>query len=129
MDRLYGDVLDLEGALGTTFAWVLHVGDFGVWPNSDRIDKASWKHDGAGDFSRWLVEKRPTPRRTLFIKGNQEDFAWLDSQPSPEILPGLLYLRNGHILKLQDGEDSIQVDVSMNGHNVAARHSLCEYAS
>lgn len=32
---------------------------------------------------------------TLFIKGNHEDFVWLDDQPNPEVLPGLFYLRNG----------------------------------
>jgi predicted phosphohydrolase len=35
------------------------------------------------------------PRRTLFIKGNHEDFVWLDAQPDPEVLPKLFYLRNG----------------------------------
>jgi hypothetical protein len=32
LDRLYEDVLALEAALGVRFEWVLHVGDFGVWP-------------------------------------------------------------------------------------------------
>ena len=31
VDRLYGEVLDFEAALGVGFAWILHVGDFGVW--------------------------------------------------------------------------------------------------
>ena len=50
MDRMYEDVLAFEAALGVRFAWVLHVGDFGVWPDPSRIDKATKKHDGAGDF-------------------------------------------------------------------------------
>jgi hypothetical protein len=33
MDRLYEDVLAYESAFGVRFEWVLHVGDFGVWPD------------------------------------------------------------------------------------------------
>lgn len=77
------------------FEWVLHVGDFGVWPDPHRIDKATRKHDGAGDFPTWWSERRAAPRRTVFIKGNHEDFVWLDAQPEPEVLPNLFYLRNG----------------------------------
>jgi hypothetical protein len=36
MDRLYDDVLAFEGSLGVRFDYVLHVGDFGVWPDPDR---------------------------------------------------------------------------------------------
>lgn len=32
-----------EVALGVRFEWVLHVGDFGVWPDASRIDKATKK--------------------------------------------------------------------------------------
>jgi hypothetical protein len=35
------------------------------------------------------------PRKTVFIKGNHEDFVWLDALEDPEILPGLSYLPNG----------------------------------
>lgn len=37
MDRMYDDVLTFEAALGVRFEWVLHVGDFGVWPDPNRI--------------------------------------------------------------------------------------------
>jgi len=49
------------------FAWVLHVGDFGIWPDPTRIDGATKRHDGAGDFPAWWSERRAAPRRTLFI--------------------------------------------------------------
>ena len=71
MDRMYEDILAFEAALGVRFEWVLHVGDFGVWPDPNRIDKATKKHDGAGDFPTWFAERRAAPRKTLFIKGNQ----------------------------------------------------------
>jgi hypothetical protein len=80
----------------------LHVGDFGIWPDPERIDRATRNHDGAGDFSAWLAAKRPVPRRTVFIKGNHEDFAWLESQACTEALPGLTYLRNGCTMELKD---------------------------
>jgi predicted phosphohydrolase len=40
------------------------------------------------------------PRRTVFIKGNHEDFTWLDAQNNSEVLPGLIYLRNGFKVEL-----------------------------
>lgn len=100
--RLYEDILSFEMSLGAPFDWVLHVGDFGVWPDPERIDRATRNHDGAGDFSAWLAAKRPVPRRTVFIKGNHEDFAWLESQTDTEVLPGLTYLRNGCTIELGD---------------------------
>jgi len=95
MDRLYHDVFAFEASLGVRFDYVLHVGDFGIWPDPNRIDKATRHHDGAGDFPAWLSENRGAPRPTLFIKGNHEDFVWLDARQDPEVLPGLTYLRNG----------------------------------
>src|SRR5690606_21740791 len=95
LDRLYEDVLAFEGTLGVRFDWVLHVGDFGVWPDEVRIDKTTRKHDGADDFPSWWSERRAAPRHTVFIKGNHEDFVWLDAQPDPEVLSNLFYLRNG----------------------------------
>ena len=74
----------------------------GVWPDPSRIDKATRHHDGAGDFPVWLEENRRAPRPTLFIKGNHEDFVWLDSRPGEEVLPGLSYLRNGCTVHIQD---------------------------
>lgn len=50
MDRLYDDVSAFEALLGIRFDYVLHVGDFGIWPDASRIDKATRHHDGAGDW-------------------------------------------------------------------------------
>lgn len=100
LDRLYADVLDLERAIGVSFDWVLHVGDFGIWPDPDRVDKATRHHDGAGDFPRWIADAHEAPRRTVFIKGNHEDFEWLDARPTREVHPGLHYLRNGEVFEL-----------------------------
>jgi predicted phosphohydrolase len=109
MNRLYNDVLAFEASLGLRFDWVLHVGDFGIWPNADEIDKATRKHDGAGDFPQWLEARCEAPRRTLFIKGNHEHFVWLDRQSGTEVLPNLHYLRNGCTFDLTDDHDAIRV--------------------
>lgn len=102
LNRLYEDVLALEAGLRVRFDYVLQVGDFGIWPDANRIDRAARHHDGAGDFPRWLGERRAVPRRTLFIKGNHEDFAWLEGQRDGDVLPGLTYLRNGYTVDLID---------------------------
>jgi predicted phosphodiesterase len=102
MDRLYHDVLAFEAVLGVRFDYVLHVGDFGIWPDPSRIDKATRHHEGSGDFPMWLKENRAPPRRTVFIKGNHEDFVWLDARQDVEVLPGLTYLPNGRTIDLQD---------------------------
>jgi len=106
MNRLYDDVLAFEASLGVRFDYVLHVGDFGVWPDPDRIDKATRRHGGAGDFPVWFAANRAAPRPTVFIKGNHEDFVWLDEQLEAgrrEILPGLTYLPSGDVIDI--GED------------------------
>lgn len=92
LQQLYDDVLSFEAAL--------HVGDFGVWPDPDRVDRATRQHDGAGDFPTWHVAGRAVPRKTMFIKGNHEDFVWPDAQEDRELLPGLFYLSNGSTFDL-----------------------------
>lgn len=112
MDRLYDDVLAFEESLGVRFDYVLHVGDFGVWPDPDRVDKATRKHDGAGDFPVWFAENRAAPRPTVFIKGNHEDFVWLDEQLDAgrrEILPGLTYLPSGDVIDIGEDRELIRV--------------------
>ena len=109
LDRLYDDILDFEVALGVRFEWVLHVGDIGVWPDINRVDSATRKHDGAGDFPVWWSEGRAVPRRTVFIKGNHEDFVWLDAQTDPQILPGMFYLRSGTRFDLTGSEHGLVV--------------------
>ena len=109
LDEMYAGGLAFEAALGVRFSFVLHVGDFGVWPDPARVDGATKRHDGAGDFPAWIAERRAAPRRTVFIKGNHEDFVWLDAQPSSEVLPGLHYLRNGHVHELIAGDEVLRI--------------------
>ncbi len=62
---------------------LLYVGDFGAWPDPARIDGATKRYDGAGDFPTWVAERRAAPPPTLFINGKQDDFVCHDAQPSP----------------------------------------------
>ena len=99
---LYEDVLAFEASLGIRFDYVLQVGDFGIWPDPGRVDKATRDHDGAGDFPEWLAAKREVPRPTIFIQGNHEDFQWLHGRRHGQILPNLMWLRNGATTDLKD---------------------------
>ncbi len=109
LERLYADVAEFERSLKIRFEALLHVGDFGVWPDADKVDRATRDHEGAGDFPRWLNDRRGVPRPTWFIKGNHEDFEWIDSRESPEVLPGLHYIPNGRSVDLPDGKSAIRV--------------------
>ncbi len=112
MDRFYEDVLTFENHLAVRFAWILHVGDFGVWPDPNRLDKATWNHGGAGDFPRWHSERRRAPRQTVFIKGNHEDFAWLEErrgQGQFEVVPGIRYLPNGEVFEIESDSERLRI--------------------
>jgi predicted phosphodiesterase len=112
MDRFYDDVLAFEESLGVRFDYVLHVGDFGIWPDPNRVDKATRKHDDAGDFPVWFAENRAAARPTVFIKGNHEDFVWIDEQLKAgrrEILPGLTYLPSGDVIDIGEDRERIRI--------------------
>jgi hypothetical protein len=49
LSQLYDDVIAFEESLGVRFEWILHVGDFGVWPDPNRLDGATKQHGGASD--------------------------------------------------------------------------------
>ena len=82
----------LEAQLERRFDLVVQVGDFGVWPDPDRVDEATRRHGGAGDFPRWLASKRGMPWPTIFIPGNHEDFDYLVERGPGELVPNLQFL-------------------------------------
>jgi hypothetical protein len=110
LDRMYSDVLAFESSLGVRFAAVLHVGDFGIWPDPQRVDRATRRHEGAGDFPRWYMERREAPRPTVFIPGNHEDFEFLTPYTQPTaLLPGLTYLPNGSSTTVEANGERLRV--------------------
>ena len=97
---LYENIRRFEAHLGVTFAGVLQVGDLGIWPYADRVDRATRNHGGAGDFPEMWSSFEPVPLTTVFIKGNHEDFEFLGESerfPHRPMLPNLYYLPNGQV--------------------------------
>jgi len=70
LGRLYQIVDVLERQAGRAVDVVLQVGDFGVWPDPNRLDEATRRHGDSGDFRR-LQAIGAVPRPTYFIAGNQ----------------------------------------------------------
>ncbi len=101
LDAMYSIVEALERELGEEVDLVLQVGDFGVWPDPQRLDEATRRHGGAGDFPQWLAQGRAAPRPTIFIPGNHEDFGWLIERGAGELLPGLRFLPWGGVVEVE----------------------------
>jgi Icc-related predicted phosphoesterase len=110
IDQMFDHVLQFEQQLGVSFDVVLHVGDFGAWPDPGKLDKATVKRDGPGDFAKWVNENKTAPRTTVFIPGNHEDFDYLAKFVRPtEILPGLTYLPSGEVLSFNLGGQTLRI--------------------
>lgn len=107
-DAMYDAVLALEAQVGRRVACVLHVGDFGVWPDPRHLDEATERHGDDGGFRR-LLARGEVPRRTLFIAGNHEDFDYLQALPSREVMRGLEFVRWGEVVTVEDGGESLRV--------------------
>jgi hypothetical protein len=89
IERLYDDVLAFEAALSVRFDWVPHVGDFGIWPNPEKIDRATRNHDCAGDFSKWLVAARPVPAAPYSLRETTKTSHGLMRRRTPRCRPDL----------------------------------------
>jgi hypothetical protein len=107
-DALYNAVARLEADVGREVACVLHVGDFGVWPDPSHLDEATRKHGDSGGF-RKLLDRGMVPRRTLFIAGNHEDFDYLQALPRREVLAGLEFLPWGEVVTIEHQGERLRV--------------------
>jgi hypothetical protein len=79
--------------------WVISAGDFGVWPDPHRMDKAS-RHHAEDDFAKHYVGvmKEPIMIPTLLIAGVHDDHKWLEYRRSvnnTEILANVHWLAQG----------------------------------
>ena len=52
IDAMYRIVDELERELERVVDLVLQVGDFGIWPDPQRLDEATRRHGGAGKIMR-----------------------------------------------------------------------------
>lgn len=81
-----------------TGSWVLCTGSLGVWPDKNRVNRAT-KRYGVGDFPELYLEQWTAPTRTLFVRGPQEDHRWLSERQKLrqlELLPNLILLMTGY---------------------------------
>ena len=105
---LYERIFKLEERLGITADWVLQTGNLGVWPDPNRIDRATRNHGGDVDFFRYYLESRAVPRPTVFVAGKHEDHRWMNfrfSKGQLELLPNLHWLLNGYRTHISNEED------------------------
>lgn len=108
LDRLYDIVDALERSSGRAVDLVLQVGDFGVWPDPQRLDEATRRHGDRGEFRRLLTLGR-VPRRTWFIAGNHEDFVYLAGTNTHALPDGLHFLRWGEVVELDVAGERLRV--------------------
>jgi len=94
MDRMYEDVLAFESALGVRFEWVLHVGDFGVWPDPKRIVAA---------FAHYLAVEELRITRAMFEQNLAEKL--LDPRFAADLGP---LLAHGHTWARDDAARQIR---------------------
>jgi hypothetical protein len=95
---LNGHIRDLYTKLEPQTDWVLCTGSLGAWPDKSKINKASKKHGGAGDFPEMYFKQEAVPIRTIFVKGPHEDSRWLSDRKNRgglDILPNLTFLMTG----------------------------------
>lgn len=97
----------IEGALDTFYDhiesqgnWAVCAGDFGIWPDPARMDRASKKH-ATSDFAKRYVgiTNKVIKVPTLTISGVHDDHKWLAQRKSAnntEILSNVHWLANGY---------------------------------
>jgi hypothetical protein len=98
----------VEGYMNVLFAdakkeeahWIVCAGDFGIWPDPQRMDRASKKY-AATDFSKRYVGANPSPITipVLTVAGSHDDNRWLNHRQSAnntEILNNVHWLAQGY---------------------------------
>lgn len=93
--------------------WMLCTGEFGIWPDPKRIDRATRLKGNKQEFARLYINGWIVPIPTIFVAGVHEDHRWLDEQKKfPEglqILDNLHWLMNGYKTIIGDAEKEIRV--------------------
>jgi hypothetical protein len=110
---------NIYGAMEATYAkltgkyvhWVLSTGNYGVWPDPLRADRAS-RVAGVGDFLLYLVGQKHIPIPTLMVGGCHEDHFWIHrmlKHGDGELVENLHYLVNGNSTFIEDQETTLTV--------------------
>lgn len=106
--KFYEEVDKIPGPLD----WILCTGNFGVWPDRNRIDKATRLKGKVGDFAKLYVSGWIAPVPLIFVAGSHEDHRWLkhrESRGDLEILPGITYLVQGNKTTIGKDEEILRV--------------------
>lgn len=98
VEGYFDPLLDL--AIGSEAHWIVCSGDFGIWPDPGRMDRASRKHHGA-DFAKKYIGADPRQVKVpiLTIAGVHEDHRWLNHRKAvdnTEILNNVHWLAQGY---------------------------------
>jgi len=92
--------------------YVFSIGNFGIWPDPNRLDRGTKMHKGPGDFSSLLKKGWVSPVKTIVIPGIHEDHKWLLTkikQNELEILPNVTIQLNGYYLNLGDTNNPYKI--------------------
>jgi hypothetical protein len=103
--------------------WVVCAGDYGVWPDPQRMDRAAKKHS-ATDFSRAYVGALiPKTLPTLLVAGVHDDNRWLQDRiraNNTEVLNNVHWLAQGY-------RTTIGFEVALNVTGLGRAYSDATY--
>jgi hypothetical protein len=109
MVALYDGVSRLEAEIGRRVDLVVHVGDFGAFPDPAHLDEATRKHGDSGEFRELVRAGARVPRPTVFIAGNHEDFGYLGRHRADEIVPDLRFLPWGATFAFEANGERVHI--------------------
>ena len=92
--------------------WLLCTGDFGVWPDPARIDRATRQKNPNQDFAKLYIDDWSAPVQTLFVAGVHEDQQRLDRRfkdKHTEVLENVFWLANGFKTHIGDLDATVRV--------------------
>ena len=89
----------LEKVLESGADVIIQVGDFGTFISEEKMDKATRRHEGLGDFVDYYSGRKKFPIPVHFVKGNHEDFDILEEIKSGKI-KNLQYMENGQVYEI-----------------------------
>lgn len=112
INRFYDKVLQIEKEIGAQADWVLQTGNFGVYPDPDKISATMREREIPGDFAKIYINGEGLPRPTLFVPGKHEDHLWLErkiSRSDLQLIPNLTLLQNGFKTHIGQNDDDVSV--------------------
>ena len=76
---------------------IFQLGDFGTFLDPSRLDKPTMKYEGfLPDFREYYTGEKQAQIQTYFIKGNHEDFDFLEINPVV-VAKDIIYLPNKRV--------------------------------